>query len=99
MAEDRLAVQIPQLQNVMADLNSAASKLQSSKDVMDAGVRTNTQLWLDSTSPAAAAWKAADLKIGQLIQHLHSYTVAFSTTTNEVSTTMNTVETRNQNLF
>jgi hypothetical protein len=99
MAEDHLAVQIPALNNVVANLDSTASQLLAAHDQMRSTVDTNTAVWLNSSSPAAAAWKQADNKLLQLIENLHSYTRDFSSTTTQVADAMNAAEQHNQALM
>lgn len=99
MAEDHLAVQIPALNNVVADLDSCANQLASAHEQMVSTVQSNTAVWLNSSSPAAAAWKQADNKLAQLIQNLHSYTRDFSSTTTQVADSMNQAEQHNVSLM
>jgi hypothetical protein len=99
MAEDHLAVQIPALNEVVADLDTCANNLASAHDAMTSTVTSNTAVWLNSTSPAAAAWKQANDKLGQLIVNLHGYTRDFSSTTTQVADTMNVAEQHNQSIM
>jgi uncharacterized protein YukE len=99
MPEDHLNVSAAALQNVVADLNSCAAQLASAHEQMTSTVTTNTAVWLNSSSSAAAAWKQADTKLAQLIENLHTYTTDFSNTTTQVQEAMTQAEQTNQARF
>jgi uncharacterized protein YukE len=99
MAEDHLAVQIPNYNQAISDLDTCANNLASAHDEMTSTVRANTAVWLDSTSPSAIAWNQANIKLSQLIQDLHKYARDFSSTSSQVAQSMTDAENHNVSLM